>query len=423
MDQGSLFAELESAGHDKELTARIVRLLAEPGAAAVPGLIAALGTVPRDVMWGVRDALRLIGPPAFDAAVAARARAEKVPDWWELGHVLRSFDERSLPQYTEALSHPMREIRLEALWGLANLGRAAATAVPDVIPFLNAADSYTRYQAEKTIRAVGRGAGPLLRSIRREGPGHLRRHALTALAMIGGEAELDRRDVSALERLVRIKVAEDTPDTREGLPEYRWMAVPGDSYEGLFEAMGLHDRRPCTIAMGLSAMEDDEAVVQDADGTERTVYRVFVTPELDGWRLIYCHTPLWEMKWDINELLGRISAACGEAQFFFQDDHSDSMVWVVAQNGAIRRSYWRYGEPEWTGEPMDWEEPLTADPDHAPEGYEPNATRESSVDSAACSLSLSPAGVDETTLMEGHGWLAVTEEGVGHGPFTGALRI
>ncbi len=372
-------------------------------------------------MWGLRDALRLIGPAAFDAAVAARARAEKVPDWWELGHVLRGFDERCFPQYVAALSHPMKEIRQQALWGLQNLGESAASAVVDVIPFLDDADRYTRYQAEKTIRAIGGQAGPVLRGIRREGPAHLRRHALNALALIGGEAEIDERDRRALERLVRIKTAQDIP---ESLPEHRWLAVPGETYEGLFAAMGLHDRRPCTISMGLAAMEDDVALVAGPDGTKRPVYRVFVTPELDGWRLVYADTPLWEMHWDVDGLLGRVSAACGQAQFFFQDDHSDSMVWALAVDGVVRRRYWRYGEPEWLGEPLDWEDPLGADPDFDPDDdHEPNATQASSVDRAARKLSLDPTGVGEHTPTRGHGWLAVTEEGVGHGPFTGALRI
>ncbi|MFI6967070.1 HEAT repeat domain-containing protein [Streptomyces sp. NPDC050255] len=421
MDQGELIAELELATRDKELTARVVRSLAEPGAAAAPGLVAALGRVSRQAMWGLRDALHLIGPAALDAAVAARARSEKVPDWWELGHVLRGFDERCLPQYVAALSHPMKEIRQQALWGLQNLGASAATAVMDVIPFLADADSYTRYQAEKTVRAIGRQAGPELRDIRREGPAHLRRHALNALALIGGEAEIGERDLHVLERLVRIKSAQDIP---ESLPEYRWLAVPGATYEGLFAAMGLHDRRPCTVAMGLAAMENDVALVADSEGAERAVYRVFVTPELDGWRLVYADTPLWEMHWDVDGLLDRISAACGQAQFFFQDDHSDSMVWSLAVDGEVRRSYWRYGEPEWRGEPLDWEEPLSADPDFDPDDDQAsNATQASSVDSAAGELSLDPTGVGEHTSMRGHGWLAITEEGVGHRPFTGALRI
>ncbi|WP_129842061.1 hypothetical protein [Streptomyces sp. RFCAC02] len=421
MDQDELIAELERAGHDKELRARAVRRLAEPGAAAVPGLLAALTTVDRYVMFGLQEALRLIGPAAFDATVAARARAEKVPDWWELGHVLRGFDERCLPQYVAALSHPMGEIRTQALGGLEKLGEAAAPAVADVLPFLDDPDSYTRYVAEKAVRAMGPRVCPELRAVRRNGPAKLRGHALTALATVAGEDGLDARDRLALERLVRIKLADDIPSS---LPDHRWLAVRGAAYEGLFDVMGLHDRRPCTIAMGLSAMGHDIARVPGPDGTERVAYRVFVTPELDGWRLVYADTPLWEMHWDVDDLLRRLSAACGEAQFFFQDTHSDSMVWSVAVDGAVRRSYWRYGDPEWEGEPLDWEEPLSAGPAFDPEDdHDPNATLATDAGYAAIALSLDPTGVCEGMPMSGHGWLAVTEKGVGHGPFTGALHI
>ncbi|MGW1411081.1 hypothetical protein [Streptomyces sp. NPDC002403] len=74
------------------------------------------------------------------------------------------------------------------------------------------------------------------------------------------------------------------------------------------------------------------------------------------------------MNWDMDELLSRLSAACGQAQFYCQDEHSDSMTWSVALNGVPRRRYWRNEHPEWRGEPMDWEEPLTddSDYDHAP---------------------------------------------------------
>ncbi|MCX4445353.1 HEAT repeat domain-containing protein [Streptomyces sp. NPDC058369] len=424
MDQTALIAELELATKQKESTSGIVRRLAEPGAAAAPGLVAALGTVSRPALWGLRDALRLIGPAAFDAAVAARARAAKVPEWWELGHVLRGFDERCIPGYTAALSHPMKEIRQQALWGLQNLGEAAAGTVPEVIPFLNDADSYTRYQAENTVRAIGAEAAPLLRAIRRDGPSSLRRHALTALALIGGADSMGERDRRALERLIRVKTAQDTPDP---LPDHWWLAVPGATYEGLFEAMGLHDRIPCTLSMGLSAMGADATEITDPDGTRHTAYRVFVTPELDGWRLIYADTPLRQMTWSPTDLINRLSAACGQAQFFYQDDHSDSMVWAVAVDGVPRRRYWRYSDPEWEGEPMEWETPLSADPDYDPEEGEedddPNATTETDTTGAASSLSIDPTAVGSRTALRGHGWLAITRPDTGHGAFRGALRI
>ncbi|WP_432102201.1 HEAT repeat domain-containing protein [Streptomyces sp. bgisy091] len=421
MDQAALVAELEEALKKRESTDGIVRRLAEPGAAAVPGLLSSLTEVSRGALWGLRDALHLIGPAAFDAAVAARARADKVPDWWELGHVLRGFDERCLTRYVEALSHPMKEIRQQALGGLEKLGEGAADTLPDIIPFLNDADSYTRYQAEKTVGAIGVEGAPVLRGIRRDGPGRLRRHALTALALVGGADQLDERDRRAVERLVRLKATRDTPVE---LPDHRWLAVPGATYERLFEVLDLYDRVPCTISMGLSAMLHDTAEITDPEGTRHSVFRVFVTPELDGWRLVYADTPLGEMAWDVDDLLGRLSAACGQAQLFWQDAHSDSMFWAVALDGVTRRRYWRYEDPEWEGDPMDWETPLSADPDHDPEeDHEPGATLESDTNGAATALSLDPTMVGSGTVLRGHGWLATSMPGVGQAPFAGALRI
>ncbi|UNO38448.1 HEAT repeat domain-containing protein [Streptomyces sp. MST-110588] len=432
MDQGALITELAESRHDDAATARIVRQLAEPGAEAVPGLVAALPTVPRKVMLELVKALRLIGPPAFDAVLAAIARDEEVPDRWELGQAMRAFDARCIDRYVAALAHPRIDIRQEALWGLGNIGAEAAGAVPAMLPFLDDRDSRTRHRAGEAIRSIGRSAAPRLREIRREGPAHLRRQALAALALVGGEADIDAKDLRALERLVRIKITQDEP---QSLPEYRWLAVPAATYEGLFDVMGLHDRRPCTISMGLSAMEDDMALVQAADGKKELVYRVFVTPELDGWRLIYADTALWEQHWDFHDIIERLSAVCGEAQVYFQDDHSDSMLWAVAKDGVLERGYWRYSDPEWIGEPLDWEKQVKDDDDDSSLDEEGEDERDDDLDSvtnasgvinagiAACHLSIDPESVGYDTSMSGHGWLAVTAEGVGHTPFTGVLRI
>ncbi|MFG3257162.1 HEAT repeat domain-containing protein [Streptomyces sp. NPDC048172] len=416
MEQQELIAQLETVGHDKDRAAELVRRLAEPGAAAAPGLAAALGSVKRDTMWRLIEALRQIGPPAFDAVVARYTRAERPPDWSQLRFALHRFDERCLPQYTAALDHPWPEIRRHALIGLQNLGPRASSAVRAVLPLLAHKNSYMRYSAGQTLLKIGQDAAPELRAVRRDGPPALRRPALRALALVGGEAALEERDLRVLERLVRMKVADDVPSS---LGAHRWLAVPGDAYERLFDIIGLHDRRPCTLAMGRSAMADDMAVVRDAEGKEQVVYRVFVTPELDGWRLVYADTPLGDMDWDIEELLDELSAACGEAQFFYEDGHSGTMVWAVSEDGVPRRAYWRHSDPEWQGEPLAWEEGVDADA----EDLDGQPSDEDSVSRAAPELSLDPELVGDRTRMRGHGWLAVTSPDVGHGPFTGILEI
>ncbi|MFG2569096.1 hypothetical protein ACGFR6_27155 [Streptomyces sp. NPDC048567] len=214
------------------------------------------------------------------------------------------------------------------------------------------------------------------------------------------------------------RVADDTPDS---LPDHQWIAVPGATYEGLFDALGLHHRIPCTLATGLAAAEHDSVDVTGPNGTRQTAYRVFVTPELDGWRLIYADSALTPTVWEFGATIERLSAACGQAQFFSQDEHSDSMIWAVAINGVLRRRYWRNETPEWTGEPMEWEEPLDDAP--AEEDSPPHATAECDTNAAAWALSIVPEDVDADTTLRGHGWLAVTRPDVGHTAFPGALRV
>ncbi|MFD8871181.1 hypothetical protein ACFV1F_43760 [Streptomyces sp. NPDC059590] len=76
MDQEQLMAELGQA-RDKESRERLVGRLAERGETSVPALLAALPTAVPSSREMVKEALWPIGPPAFDAALAALATDEK----------------------------------------------------------------------------------------------------------------------------------------------------------------------------------------------------------------------------------------------------------------------------------------------------------------------------------------------------------
>ncbi|MFD7558120.1 hypothetical protein ACFV9E_26700 [Streptomyces sp. NPDC059835] len=273
------------------------------------------------------------------------------------------------------------------------------------------------WQVEKDLKALGSEGVAGLLEIRRDGPGALRRHALHALAMIGAGDELDDRDRRALERLVRIKLLDDR--LLDDYCPFMWIAVPAATYEGVFEALGLHDRIPATMAMGMSGVLHDTAVTTGPDGEELTVHRAFVTPEFAGWRMVF---GVMVFK-TAEETAARVSAYCGEAHFYFRDAYDDEHCWAIAQQGRVIRSYQTYREPAWTGEPMAWETPQTEDEHWEPGLYEPNASCETSSNCAAEKLSIDPEEIDEDTPMSGHGWLAVTAPGVGHGPFPGALEI
>ncbi|MFD0277920.1 hypothetical protein ACFVHB_28985 [Kitasatospora sp. NPDC127111] len=206
------------------------------------------------------------------------------------------------------------------------------------------------------------------------------------------------------------------------LPDHWWLAVPGETYEAAFEVLGLHDRIPVTVRYGLAAQGHDDKYAPEE------VYRVFVTPEYAGWRLIYAESPLRESVWWPHEVIERLSAACGRAQVYFQDPLADAMIWAAAEHGAVVRGYWRSGEPEWTGEPLPWEERLTIDDFEDEEEFadtyrEPNASEEQGIGTAAARLSVHPAMITAETPVRGHGWLALTAPGAGHGGFGGTPRL
>ncbi|BAJ26125.1 MULTISPECIES: hypothetical protein [Kitasatospora] len=193
-----------------------------------------------------------------------------------------------------------------------------------------------------------------------------------------------------------------------------WPAVPGESYLAAFDALGLHDRIPVTVRGGEAAQVDDTRY----EGGE-AVHRVFVTPEYAGWRLVHAESPIGRCAWWPSTVAEALSAACGRAQLFYQDPFADSVFWLAAERGAVVRSYWRDGEPEWEGEPMPWEEVLTvadfADEAEYEDAYpEPNASEARDVPAAARGLSVDPSLLGPDTPVRGHGWLAVTRAGAGH---------
>lgn len=237
-----------------------------------------------------------------------------------------------------------------------------------------------------------------------------RRGATAALVAGGGADALDERDRAAVERLIRVRIPDEVRRLPSSTLSGRWMAVPGVSYEGLFEALDLHGRRPVTVAAGVRAAESEEMEVPGPDGAGHGVGRAFVTPELDGWRLVFgpfdlLVGDLWD---DMTETVERVGAN----------------VWIVAEEGRVIRRYAAEGDPEWEGDPLPWETLAVDDPDFDPEYDEAPANAGTSGARSACArLSVHPGAVGPDTQVRGHGWLAVTAPGVGHGVFPGPLRI
>ncbi|WP_380284368.1 hypothetical protein [Kitasatospora purpeofusca] len=136
------------------------------------------------------------------------------------------------------------------------------------------------------------------------------------------------------------------------------------------------------------------------------MHRVFVTPEYAGWRLIYAESPPRETPWWPHEVVERLSAACGRARVFFQDRSPTPSSGPLPSTAPRGRGYWRYGEPEWPGEPLPREEPPDA------EGPEDGLDGLGGLGEDGGESNASP--------VRGHGRPAVTAPGAGHHGFAGA---
>ncbi|MGW2028395.1 hypothetical protein, partial [Streptomyces decoyicus] len=296
-----------------------------------------------------------------------------------------------------------------------------APAVEHLLPLLGDEEGPGRSAAESCLQDLGATAIEPLRRVRSEGPGGLRPAALSALASLGGGDALGPADRAAVERLVRVKLLDESPGD---LPAETWLAVPGAEVKDIVRALELHDARPVTTALGVSAAVHHENSLdhRSDDGTSSTAYRVFITPEFDGWRLVYGADYLNDY-W--AQAVEKLSTHCREAHFYAVDEYNGARVWWVAENGQDKRGHRTYGDPEWVGEPMEFERDLMQDEDdelYDPEEAEEYAEGVRDPEEVASYISIQPTTVEVLDKV-GHGWLAVTSPDVGHGRFRGALDI
>ncbi|MFG2893039.1 HEAT repeat domain-containing protein [Streptomyces sp. NPDC048248] len=309
-------------------------------------------------------------------------------------------------------------------------------AVEYLLPLFEGAKPPHAARAARCLTEVGEPALDALRDIRRHGPGRLRRPALHALTEVGGGDALSPEDRLAVERLIRIKLIDEE---KIRLPAGSWIAIPADQVPGAVRALGLHDLRPATLAMGISAAHShhqDAVTYRVPDGAKKTAYRIFITPDIEGWRLIYGRQFLH----DSNgvDIAIQLSAQCEQAHFFDIDDGNDSRVWWVAENGETRRGYSNHWHPEGVGDPLpfetgssiswawdeeedpeDWEED---EEESAEEAEEEEVVLETDPHEVAMKISAHPAELRNVTLHD-HGWLATTQADCPNSRFKGALSL
>ncbi|MEU4996468.1 hypothetical protein [Streptomyces sp. NPDC021622] len=414
-------------GDERARAEAVLALLTERADDVVPALLA--GVADANSTATLRPVIRilaLIGPPAFDAVLEAWRRGN-VKDW-AAGRLLGSFDERCADRYAELATDSARGASGNGFAGLVRL-RTDSDAGLRALVECYAGRRPAPYEADDYALLTHEAYRTRLRALRRDPAAspRTRRGAMAALVAGGGADGLDARDRAAIERLIRVKIAGETPSAPSHQLSGWWLAVPGASYEGLFDALDLHHRRPITSATGVAAAGQDVQVpVPGGDGAVQTVGRVFVTPELDGWRLVFGpYDLLIGDGWDyMVETVERVSRHCAKAQLFFVDDAGGSDVWFVAEEGCVIRQYAAESGPEWEGDPLPWETLAVDDPDFDPEYDDAPPDAGTAGARTACGhLSVDPDMVGSGTETRGHGWLALTSPHAGHGAFPGILPL
>lgn len=185
-----------------------------------------------------------------------------------------------------------------------------------------------RQRAVWAFKAIGTGAVSELRRLRQESATGLgiRSGVLEALAAIGGPAALARRDQEAWRQLTRIKQLTEVPYGMHLCGS--WYAVPSIDQDAVLEAFDLGDSEPVTLRTGEAAWNHDHHS-WERNGPHDGCARVFVSPALDGWTLVFG---------DTSQNTHRIEDA---------DDRDEALADVVRRR-CIDLSR-RFGAAQWYG--------------------------------------------------------------------------
>ncbi|WP_063047120.1 HEAT repeat domain-containing protein [Nocardia pseudovaccinii] len=242
--------------------------------------------------------------------------------------------------------------------GIADHGFVLAVLLGD-------SDRRVRDAAAKSFAAFGTQLVPVLQQIRRSSL-PTRRAALEALATIGWNT-IDSTDLVLLARFVNAEIARALPS----IPSWTcclWWALPTEDQAAVLDAFGLSDPVPATAAMGTAVARENRDLLY----TWAQCDRVYVSPALDGWTLVFgdpiSHYPRDEnrirqareedfftsfyadqseedgARWleeqarpSREERAVELSARFGAAHWYKEVDSYEWGGWCIAENGEIKR--------------------------------------------------------------------------------------
>ncbi|MGA5818047.1 HEAT repeat domain-containing protein [Kitasatospora sp. NPDC094028] len=460
MDERTLTGEL--SGTWNETQAARDALVAR-GAAVVPAVLGLLCDEASPVDWLLpSDVLRRVGEPALRPLVRAAENAGSREAARRVAFTLSGVEVADIAAYLPLLDHPHTGVRTCALSAFKGRGEAAAGFADRLIPLLGDRDGTVRERAVLAFRAIGTAAVPELRRVRRSpAPApRVRAGALEALAAIGGPAALDDRDRAAWRRLTAVRLAAEPPAAMHA--SGCWYAVPTTDQDAVLAAFDLSDAEPATLRTGEAAWIGDQGRV-DRHPHERCA-RVFVSPSLDGWTLVFGDTAQDTHRVDdaddpeaalppvVRERCAELSRRFGSAQWYGTSCADGWTAWCIAEDGEVVRHYdWNLVDEDGGDESGDDAPGHPAEagyllphqygfPAGAYDGVDPCDTEAflarhrqlkeelgipdtCDANVIAARLSVDPGGLGPHLAVTGHGVLALTACGRRHGHPAGALPV
>ncbi|WP_326661189.1 HEAT repeat domain-containing protein [Streptomyces sp. NBC_00385] len=328
-----------------------------------------------------------------------------------------------------------------------------------LIPLLGDPDPEVRQNTVRALREIGTAAVPHLRRVRSRpapGPG-VRAGALEVLADIAGPDGLDSRDQEAWRRLSRIKLLAETPVGMRLCGA--WYAVPTADQDAVLAAFDLGNPQPATLRTG-EAVWHRVYHSWEQNRPHSACSRVFVSPALDGWTLVFGHssqdTHRIQDADDREEVFGlvvrercaELSRRFGSAHWYGVSGGDGWTAWCIAEDGEVVRHYDAFdaeengdggpAHPAETGYLLPHQE--NGFPRGAFDGV--NAADADAVvaryrqvkedlripdtcyaDDIAARLSVDPRALGTHTRTSGQGALALTACGREHGHPAGALPV
>ncbi|WP_405861218.1 HEAT repeat domain-containing protein [Streptomyces sp. NBC_00090] len=459
MDMGLL---TESLSGSWEHTRAARDALVEQGAAAVGAVLDLLCDEQSPVEWTVSaDVLCRIGEPALQPLAHASAAADSPETARRAGWALGRLKVDDPGAYEPLLNHAHPRVRSDALFAFQARGEAAERFVARLIPLLGDPEPEVRRRAVWAFQAIGTAAVPDLQRVRRlPAPGpRVRAGALEALAAIAVPDGLSSKDQDAWRRLTKIKLLAEVPDGMHLCGS--WYVVPTDDQDAVLEAFDLGSPQPVTLRTGAAAWNHDHHNWGQG-GTHAACSRVFVSPALDGWTLVFGHssqdTHRIEDADDRDEVLALVvSQRCtdlsrrfGSAQWYGMSCGDDWTAWCIAEDGEILRHYDAYdaydaeqdddrgfAHPAEAGYLLPHQDGF---PEDAFDGVSPTDSgsftaryRQIKEDlqipdtcyanDIAARLSVDPGTLGAHTRTSGQGFLALTACGREHGHPAGALPV